>query len=70
MAERLELEVGDQLTMTVGSQHLQATVTSIRSVVWENFKPNFYLITNAELIESFPQTWLLSALITDTTRPI
>ena len=65
LAERLELELGDQLTMTVGSKTLRATVTSIRSVVWENFKPNFFLIANAELIESYPQTWLLSALIGD-----
>ncbi len=65
MAQRLELELGDELTMTVGSQQLKAIVTSIRSVVWENFKPNFYLIANAELIRFYPQTWLLSALIRD-----
>jgi putative ABC transport system permease protein len=65
MAERLQLEIGDTLTMMVGSQRLEARITSVRSVLWENFKPNFYLIANAELIESFPQTWLLSALIAD-----
>ncbi|MDH3635085.1 MAG: hypothetical protein OES20_10300 [Gammaproteobacteria bacterium] len=65
MAKRLDLKLGDRLTMTVGSKVMQAEVTSIRSVVWENFKPNFYLIANSELLESFPQTWLLSALITD-----
>ncbi len=65
MAERLELKLGDQLTMNVGSQVMQASVTSIRSVVWENFKPNFFLIANSELIEPYPQTWLLSALIKD-----
>jgi putative ABC transport system permease protein len=68
MAERLGLEPGDRLRMTVGSQQFEATVTSIRSVVWENFRPNFYLITNPELLESFPQTWLLSALIEDTNK--
>jgi putative ABC transport system permease protein len=65
MADNLGLELGDQLTMTVGSKTLQASVTSIRSVLWENFKPNFYLIANQELIEEMPQTWLLSALIKD-----
>jgi putative ABC transport system permease protein len=68
MAERLQLEIGDTLTMMVGSQRLEARVTSIRSVLWENFKPNFYLIVNAELIESLPQTWLVSALISDSDR--
>ena len=68
LAQRLQLELGDRLTMTVGSQRRLVTVTSIRSVLWENFKPNFYLIANPELIESFPQTWLLSALIKDADR--
>lgn len=65
MAERLELEIGDELTLTVGSKTLRAPVTSIRSVVWENFKPNFYLITNPELLADMPQTGLLSAYIGD-----
>jgi putative ABC transport system permease protein len=68
LAERLELDIGDTLTMMVGSQRFEARVSSIRSVAWENFKPNFFLITNAELIESFPQTWLLSALISDSDK--
>ena len=63
--DRLELELGDELTLTVGAQVLRARVTSVRSVEWENFKPNFYIITKPELIESMPQTWLLSALIKD-----
>lgn len=63
MAERLELEVGDELTLTVGSKKLRAPVTSIRSVLWENFKPNFYLISNPELLLDIPQTGLLSAYI-------
>jgi len=68
LAERLGLKLEDRIEMSVGSQRFTATVTSIRSVVWENFKPNFYLITNPELIESFPQTWLLSALIGDANK--
>ena len=66
IAQRLELELGDELTLTVGSQRVKARVSSLRSVVWENFKPNFYIIAKPELIESMPQAWLLSALITET----
>jgi len=68
MAERLNLGLGDVLTLTVGSQTLSATVTSIRTVVWENFKPNFFIIANPGLIDEFPQTWLLSALVEDRHR--
>lgn len=68
MAQRLELQLGDELTMTVGSQVLRAPVTSIRSVEWENFKPNFYLISNTALVADTPKFGLLSAVIGDGDR--
>ena len=69
MAERLGLQPGDQLTMSVGSEKLHATVTSIRSVVWENFKPNFFIISDPALLKDLPQTGLMSALIKDRDKP-
>ena len=65
MASTLQLEIGDILSFSVGSDTLKAPITSIRTVIWENFKPNFYVIANRRLIENLPQTWLLSALISD-----
>ena len=65
MAERLDLELGDELTLSVGSRTLRAPVTSIRSVVWENFKPNFFIIANPVLLADMPSTGLQSALIRD-----
>jgi putative ABC transport system permease protein len=66
MADRLELEIGDELTLTVGSKTLRAPVTSIRTVVWENFKPNFYLLIEEQnkadlklLLKQFPSITLL-----------
>jgi len=63
MAQKLNIKLGDVITLGVAGETIEAPVTSIRSVLWENFKPNFYLITNRQLIEDKPQTWLLSALI-------
>ncbi len=63
MAERLQLKIGDVISLSVGAETIEAPVTSIRTVLWENFKPNFYLISNRSLIEHKPQTWLLSARI-------
>lgn len=69
MAQRLGLKLGDVITLTIADESIEAPVTSIRSVEWENFKPNFYLITNRQLIENRPQTWLLSAFIKDQNKP-
>ncbi|MCP4433314.1 MAG: hypothetical protein GY806_20250 [Gammaproteobacteria bacterium] len=70
MAQRLNLKLGDVISLTVADEQFEAPITSIRSVQWENFKPNFYLIANRQLIEHRPQTWLLSALIEDQHKPV
>ena len=70
MAERLGLQLGDVIMLTIAGEQLEAPVTSIRSVLWENFKPNFYLMSNRQLIEQKPQTWLLSALIEAGHKPV
>ena len=68
MAESLQIGIGDVLSFSVGSEVIEVPITSIRSVLWENFKPNFYIIANRQLIEDLPQTWLLSALIGDSQK--
>ena len=65
MAETLDLGIGDVLSFSVAGEVIEVPITSIRSVLWENFKPNFYIIANQQLMEDLPQTWLLSALIND-----
>ena len=70
MAQRLNLKLGDVISLSVADERFEAPVTSIRSVQWENFKPNFYLIANRQLIEQRPQTWLISALIENRHKPV
>jgi putative ABC transport system permease protein len=65
LADTLGLELGDILAFDVAGEVVEAPITSIRSVLWENFKPNFYLMSNRRLLENQPQTWLLGALITN-----
>ena len=70
MAEELGLVVGDELTFTVAGEPFSARITSIRSVVWENFRPNFYVIGERRQLADRPQTWLLSAYISDQNRAV
>ena len=41
LAERLEIELGDELGFSIGGQTISARVTSIRYVKWDSFRPNF-----------------------------
>lgn len=65
LANSLGLKLGDILAFDVAGEVVEAPITSIRTVLWENFKPNFYLMSNRRLLENQPQTWLLGALITN-----
>ncbi len=61
LAERLGLQVGDQLGFTVGSAVITEPVTSIRTVQWDCMKPNFYMAfpPDSEL-RQLPATWITS----------
>jgi len=60
LAEDLNITVGDELTLFTGEQEWQARVASIRSVQWDNFKPNFYLVFNPGALDHLPVTHINS----------
>ena len=68
LAQRLNINLGDRLTLFTGEQQWQATVASIRSVQWDNFKPNFYLIFNPGALDHLPATWVNSFQLAETDK--
>ena len=60
LAERLSIRVGETLTFFTGDRQWQATVTSIREVKWDNFRPNFYMVFNPGAIDHLPGSWINS----------
>ena len=70
MAEQFGLKLGDVLQFSVQGEFFEAKVSSIRSVVWENFQPNFFILATQRVLESKPQTWLMSAFIDEQHRPL
>ena len=63
IAENLEIEIGDTLTFTVEAEKISAVVTSIRSVEWESFMPNFYMIFSPGTLDELPTTYIASLYI-------
>lgn len=59
-AERLGLSLGDTLNLDVTGTEFTGVVSSIRSVEWESFSPNFYLIFNPENLANLPTSYLTS----------
>jgi len=60
IAESLGIEMGDRLTFMVSGQPFTQTVSSIRTVQWESFRPNFYMIFPQAVLQDKPATWLNS----------
>jgi putative ABC transport system permease protein len=58
LAERLGLQLQDELTFSIGGQVTSATVTSIREVDWNSLQPNFYMILSPDVLSDFPASYL------------
>jgi putative ABC transport system permease protein len=58
IAESLRLKLGDKLTYDIAGTPVSATITSLRKVDWDSFRPNFFALFAPGVLESMPQTFL------------
>ncbi|MGE5625033.1 MAG: ABC transporter permease [Bacillota bacterium] len=59
-ARDIGAKLGDKLSFDVGGIPLTVTVTSIRSVRWDSFKPNFFIELSPGALSGFDSTWITS----------
>lgn len=60
LAERFALSVGDTLTFNIGGVMVTQPILSIRSLQWESFRPNFFMVFAPSVLDDFSATWLNS----------
>nr|WP_314489629.1 ABC transporter permease [uncultured Pseudomonas sp.] len=60
LAASLGLKLGDELTFDIGDQQHSAKVSSLRTVHWDSFQPNFYMIFQPGTLQGLPTTYLTS----------
>jgi len=65
LADKLDVEIGDDLTFQLGSEEVQVVVSSIRKVNWQTLQPNFYMIFNQHVLADFPATYISSLYVPD-----
>ncbi|MBB1485114.1 ABC transporter permease [Oceanospirillum sediminis] len=70
MAEHLALGMGDQLTFNLAGYRITGEVVNIRRVNWDNFQPNFYVLTPPGVLETLPQTLLASFYLPEGNRDL
>ncbi len=59
-AERIGAKIGDSMTFDVQGLEIKAVVTSLRSVRWTSFNPNFFILFQPGVLEEAPQNYLAS----------
>ncbi len=70
VAENLKINLGDVLEFTIGTHKMEALVTSLRSVEWESFTPNFYMIFYPGSLDDLPMTYLASMHLKQSQRTL
>jgi len=60
LADAMGLQLGDELTFVGSRSELVATVSSIRTVDWDSFAPNFYFMFSVGAFAAQDTTWLTS----------
>ena len=57
-AESLGWKLGDRITFDIAGQRFEAPITSLRSVDWESFKPNFFVIASPDALDAYPASYV------------
>ena len=68
LADSLDIKLNDQLGFVIAGQTLEARVSSIRKVEWDNFTPNFYMVFSPGSLDNLPATMLTSFYLPTTER--
>lgn len=59
-AAALSLNLGDKLVYRIADRAVTVTVSNFRSVAWDSFRPNFFLLVPPRLLQGFPSSYITS----------
>ncbi|MCP4043100.1 MAG: FtsX-like permease family protein [Gammaproteobacteria bacterium] len=58
LAKELGLGPGDTLTYNIAGHSVTATITNLRSVKWDSFKANFFVVAPPGLLDNYPVNYI------------
>jgi putative ABC transport system permease protein len=67
-ATELGLELGDEVGFDIAGEAVRATVSSLRTVEWDSFSPNFFMVFSPGVLEDYPATYITSLHVDDSQR--
>ena len=63
ISERYELKLGDEIILKVNEELIETYIQSIRTVNWDNFSPNFFVIGHPALFKNVTSNYITSFFI-------
>jgi len=63
IAERYDLKIGDEVFLKVNEEVIATYIQSIRTVNWDSFSPNFFVIGHPSLFENISSNYITSFYI-------
>jgi len=67
-AHELGLGLGDELGFDIAGESVSAVVTSLRTVEWDSFSPNFFIVFSPGALDPYPTTYISSLYIDQAAR--
>jgi len=64
----LGLALGDEVSFDIAGETVTATVTSTRTVEWDSFSPNFFMVFSPGVLDAYPHTYITSLHVDDASR--
>jgi putative ABC transport system permease protein len=61
VAKELGVTIGDHITWDVQGVRIPTRITSLRTVDWARFEPNFFAVFPSGVLEHAPQQWVILA---------
>jgi putative ABC transport system permease protein len=60
LASQLKVGLNDEITFNIAGTQIVTKVANLRSVKWENFRPNFYVVFTPKVLSQFHHTYINS----------
>ncbi len=67
-AEQLGWKVGDRVAFDIAGQPFEGKITSLRSVDWESFRPNFFVIASPGSMQGYPASYITAVSVPPTQK--
>src|SRR3546814_11639120 len=62
-AQSLGWELGDDITFDIAGPRFEGRITSLRSIDWESFRPNFFVLASPGALDGYPASYITAVSV-------